>query len=101
MQTMMYGLLYKETSQGSMNVPLKPAVFNLKDIFNEGFNPYLQMGTRGVKMEVQSYQEYESEYLDALEGCIIEIFHPDVPFSQNEEEIKCGNCPYAGICRER
>ena len=101
MQTLMYGLLYKETNNGTISSPLKPAVFNLKDIFNEDFNPYLQMGSRGVKVEIQSYQEYEDEYLDALKGCITEIFHPDVPFSQNEEEIKCGNCPYTEICRGR
>jgi len=98
MQTMMYGLLYKETNGGQINTPLKPAVFNLKDIFNEEFNPYLQMGTRGVRVEIQSYQEYEAEFLAALKGCLTEIFHPDVPFSQDEEEVKCGNCPYKEIC---
>lgn len=98
MQTMMYGLLYKETNGGQINTPLKPAVFNLKDIFNEEFNPYLQMGTRGVRVEIQSYQEYEAEFLAALKSCLTEIFHPNVPFSQDEEEVKCGNCPYKEIC---
>ena len=101
MQTMMYGLLYKETNGGQINTPLKPAVFNLKDIFNDEFNPYLQMGTRGVRVEIQSYQEYEAEFLAALKGCLTEIFHPDVPFSQDEEEVKCGNCPYKEICSSK
>jgi len=101
MQTMMYGLLYKETNGGQINTPLKPAVFNLKDIFNEEFNPYLQMGTRGVRVEIQSYQEYEAEFLAALKSCLTEIFHPNVPFSQDEEEVKCGNCPYKEICSSK
>src|SRR5690606_30108715 len=46
MQTMMYGLLYKASQGGTVAYPLKPAVFNLKDIFAEDFNPYLVKESR-------------------------------------------------------
>lgn len=98
MQTMMYGLLYKETNAGLIASPLKPAVFNLKDIFSEDFSPYLRIGVRNSKVEVDSYQEYEVAFRSALTGCLTEIFHPDIPFDQTEEEIKCVYCPYKNIC---
>lgn len=98
MQTMMYGLLYKDTHGVNASDPLKPAVFNLKDIFNEEFNPYLIIGIKNTKKEVRSYQDYEIEFVEALKACLTEIFHPDIPFDQTEDESKCGNCPYHGIC---
>lgn len=98
MQTMMYGLLYKDTYGGMITAPLKPTVFNLKDIFNQDFNPYLMMGTRNKKEEINDYQEYEREFLDALNQCLTDIFHPDVPFDQTSDETKCQNCPYNAIC---
>ena len=101
MQTMMYGLLYKSSYEGVLTTPLKPAVFNLKDIFNEEFNPYLIMGTRNSKEEINSYQEYESEFLEALGACLSEIFHPDVPFNETEDEDMCAYCPYKTICSQR
>ncbi len=101
MQTMMYGLLYKASYGAKLSSPLKPAVFNLKDIFNEEFNPYLIMGTRTSKEEIGSYQEHESEFLDALGSCLGEIFHPDIPFDQTADDTKCVNCPYNAICAYR
>ena len=101
MQTMMYGLLYQASQGGSISRPLKPAVFNLKDIFNEAFSPYLMIGQRSHKEEVGSYQEHEAEFIEALEACLTEIFHPDVPFDQTTDELKCNNCPYKMICAKR
>ena len=101
MQTMLYGLLYKAHQEGEAGPPLKPAVFNLKDIFNEEFSPYLMMGQRGNKVEVNSYQEYEREFVEALKGCLTEIFHPDLPFEQTADVSKCSYCPYKNLCVQR
>jgi len=101
MQTMMYGLLYKASQGGTVAYPLKPAVFNLKDIFAEDFNPYLVKESRQSKEEVQSYQQYEHEFVDALKACLTGIFDPEVPFTQAEDELKCGYCPYKSICAQQ
>jgi hypothetical protein len=99
MQTMMYGLLYQETSGGKISNPLKPAVFNLKDIFDEDFSPYLMMGfPRKHKEEINCYQEFEEPFLSALEEVLTEIFNPEIPFDQTEEEGKCQHCPFKEIC---
>ena len=99
LQTMMYGLLYLETNSGEVPYPLKPAVFNLKNIFEEDFDPSLQMGSgRGMKVEITSYQEYEEEFLERLQTCLSEIFDPLVPFDQTEDEEKCTRCPFQNIC---
>src|SRR5690606_14860855 len=99
MQTMMYGLLYQESQGGLVHHPLKPAIFNLKDIFNPNFNPYLMMGpARKPKVEIDIYQEFHATFLEELESCLTEIFHPDVPFDQTNEEEKCIMCPFKEIC---
>ena len=101
MQTMMYGLLYQESNRGEAPSPLKPAVYNLKDIFKDDFSPYLMMGARSPRQEILSYQEFEGEFLPALEACLTEIFHPAVPFDQTQEEEICERCPFREICSTR
>lgn len=99
MQTMMYGLLYQESQGGRVHHPLKPAIFNLKDIFSQDFSPYLMMGPpRKPKVEIEIYQEYQEAFRAELEKCLTEIFHPEVPFDQTKEEDKCLLCPFKEIC---
>src|SRR5690606_1074233 len=67
MQTMMYGLLFLDSYEGHLSGPLKPAIFNLKDIFNVDFSPYLMMGASGKsKAEVQNFLDHELSFRSAL-----------------------------------
>lgn len=101
LQTMLYGLLYLETNSGTVPYPLKPAVFNLKSIFEDDFDPSLQMGSgRGAKVEIASYQTYEPEFREGLKVCVSEIFDPLIPFNQTEDEEKCKRCPFQNICHK-
>jgi hypothetical protein len=99
MQTMMYGLLFQQSGERFSGHSLKPAIFNLKDIFNEDFNPYLQMKlSRNNKEEVEDYLDLEEEFIGELTACLEEIFNPEVPFDQTEDEEVCLYCPFNEIC---
>ncbi len=98
MQTMFYGLLYQSTiSQNTL--PLKPAIFNLKEIFSEDFNPYLQLREpRKSGIELTDYRDHQEEYVAGLKGLLEELYDPDVSFSQTDDLKKCEYCAYKEIC---
>lgn len=95
MQTMYYGLLY-QAMHPENSKPLKPALFNFKEIFKEDFNPYLK--NKEQKSEVQDYIEYAVEYESGLRKMLEEMYDPEVPFSQTDNLEKCKYCPYSEIC---
>tara|TARA_R110002049_G_scaffold5575_2_gene37956 strand:+ start:1984 stop:4860 length:2877 start_codon:yes stop_codon:yes gene_type:complete len=98
MQTFFYGLLY-EANFPDNQFFLKPAIFNLREIFKEDFNPYLQetIGHQ-KKIEVTDYANYRDEYLLGLQGTLEEIFDKDQDFDQTTDTGKCEYCPYTNIC---
>jgi len=98
MQTMFYGLIYQATVPENI-LPLKPAIFNLREMFGDDFNPYLQVKQpRKEGIEVNDYRQYEEEYKAGLTGVLEEIYDPTVPFDQTADLKKCEYCPYREIC---
>lgn len=98
MQTMFYGLIYQATHPQN-TAPLKPAIFNLKEIFSDDFNPYLQLREpRKPGIELTDYRDYQEEYTAGLKGLLEELYDQGVPFSQTNDLKKCEYCPYKEIC---
>ncbi|EAZ79586.1 PD-(D/E)XK nuclease family protein [Algoriphagus machipongonensis] len=98
MQTMFYGLIYQATNP-SNKLPLKPAIFNLREMFSDDFNPYLQEKIPyKTGIEVDDYRNYEEEYSTGLKTLLGDIYNPDIPFDQTEDLKKCAYCPYKEIC---
>lgn len=98
MQTMYYGLLY-QSMHPENSKPLKPALFNFKEIYNEDFNPYLQLKEpKGKAVEIDDYRTYSLIYEIGLKGLLEEMYDPRVPFSQTEDWDKCKYCAYKEIC---
>lgn len=98
MQTMFYGLIYQATVKEN-TLPLKPAIFNLREMFSENFNPYLQEKLpRKSGIEVNDYRDYQEEYKEGLKGLLEDIYNPDIPFAQTDDWKKCEYCPYREIC---
>jgi uncharacterized protein YnzC (UPF0291/DUF896 family) len=98
MQTFFYGLLY-EANFPENPYFLKPALFNLRDIFKDDFNPYLQenVGYRKYN-EVNDYAEYREAYVSSLKATLEEIFDQHTVFDQTTDLNKCQYCPYKAIC---
>jgi hypothetical protein len=98
MQTLLYGLLY-DSKFPQAPERLKPAIFNLREIFDESFNPYLQMKEgRKPGFEVEDYREFKEEFTLELRRLLEEIFDPEIPFDQTAHVDKCQYCPYQEIC---
>ncbi len=98
MQTLFYGLLY-ESRHPENELPLKPALFNLREIFKEDFSPYLlEKVPRSQKREVTNYADYREEFIAGLTELLAEIFDPGQPFDQTGDLTKCTYCPFSEIC---
>jgi hypothetical protein len=98
MQTMFYGLIYRATNPEN-TLPLKPAIFNLREMFGDDFNPYLQQKQPyKTGVEVNDYREFEAEYKEALTTLLEDIYNPEIPFDQTDDLKKCEYCPYKEIC---
>ncbi|WP_200979713.1 PD-(D/E)XK nuclease family protein [Echinicola sp. 20G] len=98
MQTLIYGLLYQAKFPENKQA-LKPAIFNLREIFNEDFNPYLQIKEgRSKGEELENYLDHKEEFEENLKKLLGEIFDQTVPFDQTDDLEKCKYCPYKEIC---
>ncbi|WP_288369320.1 PD-(D/E)XK nuclease family protein [uncultured Algoriphagus sp.] len=93
MQTLLYAYFY-QFEQPENRKALKPGIFNIREIYNPEFNPFLQMNGQ----EIHDYREVEEEFVSGLSAMLGEILNPEVPFSQTEDEEKCKYCAYKEIC---
>lgn len=98
MQTLFYGLIYQGTHPEN-TAPLKPTIFNLKEVFNDNFDPYLyQKEGRKTGIEVLDYKDYDPDFQTKLKELLEELYNPEIPFDQTEVLKKCEYCPYKEIC---
>ncbi|ELR68548.1 hypothetical protein C900_00289 [Fulvivirga imtechensis AK7] len=91
-QTFYYALLYQYEKQP--DEVMIPAVFN-KDTLFMGEDVLLQHRGTG---KVENAALYLNKYTTLLKELLSEIFNPQVPFGQTDDESKCRFCAYAGIC---
>ncbi|NVK49079.1 MAG: PD-(D/E)XK nuclease family protein, partial [Cyclobacteriaceae bacterium] len=93
MQTLLYAYFY-QFEHPENRKPLKPGIFNIREIYNPEFNPFLQMNGQ----EIHDYREVEEEFVSGLSVMLGEILNKEVPFDQTEDEEKCKYCAYKEIC---
>jgi hypothetical protein len=93
MQTFLYAFFY-QYQHPENQLPLKPGIINIKEIYSPDFNPYLQLDNS----EVVDYREFSEEYEQGLRGLLEEIVNPQVPFDQTDDKKKCMYCAYKELC---
>ncbi|MCH7410356.1 PD-(D/E)XK nuclease family protein [Belliella sp. DSM 111904] len=99
MQTLYYGLLYQASFPENAK-PLKPALFNFKEIFKDDFNPYLKEKPipKVAAQEVQDYKLLQDQYESTLKVLLEELYDSNIPFDQTNNLEKCKYCPYIELC---
>ncbi|MFA8434770.1 MAG: PD-(D/E)XK nuclease family protein [Marinifilaceae bacterium] len=96
-QTMLYCLFYEENFD--TNYALSPGIYSLKEIYNDNFQCQLeQKEGRAKGVKVDDYRMFRQEFVENLTNLLEEIYNPEIPFAQVEDENNCRNCPYAEIC---
>ncbi len=100
-QTFLYAWLYqsdveKNNSSNAEIVALTPGLMNRKNLFAKEFTFGHQM-SRG-KTRIDDVRDHFKEFVPRLENLLKEIYNPEIPFDQTQNEKNCEYCPYKNIC---
>lgn len=93
-QTMLYCLMFDHVSPST--APLIPGIYSTKMLFGKDYDYRLKCD----KDYISDFRRYEEEFRNHLSKLLEQLFSPEVPFRQNENDKKCRTCNYAGICRK-
>ena len=99
LQTFIYSWLYSKNYPG---IPVQPELYVAGDIFNENFSPslFIKEGRKPARM-VHEFEIHAEEFESRLDILLTDLFDPEKPFHQTEDEKRCLYCPYAGICHRQ
>ncbi len=93
-QLFFYALLYQHKHRDDL--PIEPGLFNIREMFQEGFTTQLSWKGGG---QLNDMSTYLSDYRKQLIGLFEEVFDPTVAFTQTEDLKTCSYCPYKDICQ--
>jgi Inactivated superfamily I helicase len=94
LQTFLYILLYEKYANGKLVVP---GIIYVKNLFKDDFSPLLCQ-KNGVG-EITNFEPFREEFELLLSECLIEMFNPEIPFTQTIEPEFCKYCNYKTLCR--
>ncbi len=78
---------------------IEPGVFNSKDLFKSDFDwRVVRKEARKAGVPLMDFRPLARQYEDFLTEMLSEIYNPEIPFDQVEDEKTCEFCPYKGIC---
>jgi len=95
LQTFLYGIFYKEKSEGKTIIP---GIYYIRDVFKDDFET--ELNNKELKEKVTDFATYEDSFRSHLSDCLEEIFNPEIPFVQTENVKICQYCPYIGVCNK-
>ncbi|WP_420580972.1 PD-(D/E)XK nuclease family protein [Reichenbachiella sp.] len=98
-QLFYYCLLYKE-NHPDIKRPIQPGLFNSKDLFDDKFDALITQTIDRKNRIVLNYADFEEDFKEVLLYLLTELFNPNIPFSQTEDEQKCQYCTYKQICNK-
>lgn len=91
LQLMLYCVVYSIAHH--YDGPIQPIIYSFRNIAKEGIVP-LKLD----KVPLEDYRPYAPEFEQLLKEKIEEIFNPDIPFVQAEDESACKYCNFWRIC---
>ncbi len=84
---------YASNIKKNSNVPLKPYIYNLRKILSSG-----PLEIKINRRVVEDHRTVMDEFVPLLFGTIEEIFNPDIPFVQTDNEATCKFCGFKTMC---
>ncbi|QRX64382.1 PD-(D/E)XK nuclease family protein [Dysgonomonadaceae bacterium zrk40] len=90
LQALIYALFYLQENPGER---ISPALYYLRSVYDQ-FDPVVRYGTQPVNDFSLLLPEFR-QHFDAL---MEEIFNPDIPFTQTDNEKICEWCAFKELC---
>lgn len=63
------------------------------------FESGISIGSKKEKQKVTDFKPFEDTFKNNINNLIINLFDPEIPFSQTPHAEKCSYCDYKNICR--
>lgn len=97
-QTCLYALALKRDAQWKHQKIISPALFYLRKSHDKEYDPRVFIKKNDTKDKTANFCDLEEDFSSELNHLLVEIFSPDVPFTQVETNDVCMNCDFALIC---
>ncbi|GHV49545.1 hypothetical protein FACS1894181_08790 [Bacteroidia bacterium] len=99
MQVFMYAWMYSRLPE-SEGKRLRPAVYYMRTLFSESFDPSIYFRRDKNKKEpVDDFLAYSAPFEEALRTCLAQIFSPEIPFIQSPTGKACAWCKFTDLCK--
>ena len=76
-----------------------PALLYIHKAASADYSPVIEMGPARRKEPIESFVPYADEFRLRLRHLLEEIFSPDTPFTQTDDEKRCAYCDFRTLCR--
>ena len=93
LQTLLYSMMLNRTR----GCDVLPSLYYVRQMHCEDYSPLLidrQNGVEGI-----TYADYAEEFEQLLRETLEELYNPEIPFEQCEDEASCKYCDFKAICR--
>lgn len=90
LQLLIYSLLLEQ----EQDKPIVPGLYKMQSLFGEDFDPRIKIG----KEPFTGNKEILKKVRIGLQQVISDIFNPNIPFDQVNDEKICQYCAYREIC---
>lgn len=100
-QTFLYAsIVCQKLREKKDNRKVSPALLYIHRAAADNYSPVINMKeSRKAPQPIDDFSLYEPEYRERLQALLEEIFNPDIPFCQTEED-QCSYCDFCKLCRK-
>ncbi len=96
-QILLYCWIYETENQDGNKIV--PDLYFVKKLYEEPFSTRIEKLNQSKKYEpIQEFKPEETAFLSNLKQILEEMFDPEIPFSQTDNEKICSYCDYNKIC---
>ncbi len=95
LQVLLYSFIFSESTDNNNIIP--KLVF-IRKLFNSDNDNSIQIRNNKLYSNLEFYN-IKDQFKKNLQSIVAEIFNPQIPFKQAQDERLCRNCPYISICQ--
>lgn len=93
-QLLIYCHAYSDIFAPDKALSITPVIHSIKMMSKNRHIDPIKINRRAVT----DYREVADEFLPQLQDFVTEIFNPDIPFTQADDEHSCAFCPFLSVC---
>ena len=91
-KTMLYAMMMYHTS----GCDVRPELYYVRSMHDEGYSP--MMVDKERKLSGEMYSDLRVDFESLVASKLSEMYDPDIPFRQCEDEKACRYCDYCAVC---